>query len=58
MYNLNEANIPEIGKWSTKEMLENYIEELLNNKLKKMNNITIEHQIILYILVSISKRSK
>lgn len=51
MYNLNEANIPEVGKWSMRNIRKLY------RRLKKQQinytsyfNITIEHQIVFYIL--------
>jgi hypothetical protein len=54
MYNLNEANIPEIGKWSMRDVRKLY-RRITQQQIKEKEyfNITIEHQIVFYILGSI-----
>ena len=57
MFKLNELNIPEIGKWSMRDIRKLY-RRLTKQQIKGPSyfNITIEHQIIFYILGSIAGR--
>lgn len=51
MYNLYEANIPEVGKWSMRNIRKLY-RRLTKQQINYTSyfNITIEHQIVFYIL--------
>ena len=51
MYNLNEANILEVGKWSIKNIRKLY-KRLTTQQINdsSYNNITIENQIVFFIL--------
>ena len=56
MYNLNEANIPKIGKWSMRDVRKLYRRSTQQQiKENEYINITIEYQIVFYILGSISE---
>ena len=54
MFNLNEANIPEVGKWSMRNIRKLY-RRLTKQQINDTSyfNITIEHQIVFYILGSV-----
>ena len=54
MYKLNESNIPEIGKWSMRNIRKIY-RRITRQQINDSSyfNITIEHQIIFYILGNI-----
>ena len=54
MFYLNEANIPEIGKWSMRNIRKLY-RRLTRQQIDytSYHNITIEHQIVIFILGSV-----
>ena len=54
MYQLNEANIPEIGKWSMRNIRKLY-RRITKQQIDDSSyfNITVEHQIVFYILGTI-----
>ena len=54
MYQLNKANFPEIGKWSMRNIRKLY-RRITNQQISDSSylNITIEHQIVFYILGSV-----
>ena len=57
MFKLNEANFPEIGKWSMRNIRKLY-RRLTRQQINDSSfyNITIEHQIVFYILGTIPGR--
>lgn len=54
MFNLNEINIPEVGKWSMRNIRKLY-RRITRQQINDTSyfNITIEHQIVFYILGSV-----
>lgn len=58
MFCLNEANIPEIGKWSMRNIRKLY-RRLTRQQINDTSylNITVEHQIVFFILGSVPWRN-